>query len=116
MTKLRPLVSNSERRRITAAIKKIKSDGKLGLANSQLCRVICVACNPEWQTLEELERRVQISFRTRDSQTAISARLREVSPIRHGVMKQSTKVKNETTGRFTWFYRVIPPVCGEGGQ
>ncbi len=112
----RPSVPYKERRIISAAIKKVKQDGRFDKSDSQLCRVICVACNPEWQTLEELERRVQISFRTRDSQTAISARLREVSPIRHGVIKQSTKVKNETTARFTWFYRVIPPVCGEGGQ
>ncbi|AHG22173.1 hypothetical protein Z042_23085 [Chania multitudinisentens RB-25] len=43
-----------------------------------------------------------------NTQAAISARLREVSAVRHGVLKQVCTVHHEETGKTTWFYRLVP--------
>lgn len=65
-------------------------------ANSQLNRVISAASGADWRTLRDLEKLLSQMFPGEgDTQTAISARLREISPVRHGLLKQVRTVRNE---------------------
>lgn len=76
---------------------------------SQFGRVVCVATGAEWYTLRELEARIANRFPAHwDTQAAISARLREVSPVRHGLVKQ--RIVARENGKPVHRYRLVPAV------
>lgn len=105
----KPAVTEKERKCINEGIRKLRQDGKFDEANTQLNRVIAAAAGADWYTLRDLEKLMILMFPNEgDTQAAISARLREVSAIRHGVVKQACTARNEDTGKTTWFYRLVP--------
>lgn len=106
---MKPAVTEQERKCINDGIRKLRQDGKFDEANTQLNRVIAAAAGADWYTLRDLEKLLFAMFPNEgDTQAAISARLRDVSAIRHGVVKQSCTTYNEETGKTTWFYRLVP--------
>lgn len=87
--------------------------------DTQLGRVINAIAGYRYYTLREIERKIlekelekaeedptyQINY---DTQAAISARIREVSPSRHGLVKQKTM--EVVNGKQVWRYRLMPCV------
>lgn len=68
--------------------------------------IISLAATGGWYTLREIESAIYQNFFDRDTQAAISARLREVSPSKHGLVKQA---KMEMVNRKqVWRYRLVP--------
>ncbi|WP_145517635.1 hypothetical protein [Yersinia mollaretii] len=106
---IRPQVPNAERDGINHDIRSMRLAGRLNEANSQLNRVIAAASGADWRTLRDLEKLMSQMFPGEgDTQTAISARLREINPVRHGLVKQVRTVRNEDSGKRVWFYRLVP--------
>ncbi|EJL6757163.1 TPA: hypothetical protein ACMDTO_000124 [Vibrio cholerae] len=89
--------------------KQSKYAQQINFNTSQLGRVIAVMVSSgDWHTLREIESLIHSQFPDRDTQAAISARLREVSPSRHGLVKQS---KMEMVNKKqVWRYRLTPTV------
>ncbi|WP_198517253.1 hypothetical protein [Vibrio sp. HA2012] len=96
----------------SAAYKRINWNGQMG-------RVINVLAGYQYLTLREIEARIRdIELAKKrensgykmslDTQAAISARIREVSPCRHGLVKQKTMEVVE--GKQVWRYRLLPAV------
>lgn len=105
----KPPVTEQERQCINDGIRKLRQAGKFDEANTQLNRVIAAASGADWYSLRDLEKLLFAMFPNEgDTQAAISARLRDVSPIRHGVVKQVCTAHNAETGKTTWFYRLVP--------
>lgn len=105
----KPQVSDKERNCINDGIRKMRKAGRFDDANTQLNRVIAAASGADWHSLRDLEKLLAQMFPGEgDTQTAISARLREISPILHGLVKQVSKVRNDESGKTTWFYRLVP--------
>lgn len=105
----KPAVTEKERKCINEGIRKLRQDGKFGGPDTQLNRVIIVASGADWFSLPELERLIAYNWPNEgDIQSSISARLRDISPIMHGLVKQTRAVRNEATGKTTWFYRLVP--------
>lgn len=106
---IKPPVPNAERVGINNDIRSMRLAGQLNEANSQLNRVIAAASGADWRTLRDLEKLLSQMFPGEgDTQTAISARLREINPVRHGLVKQVRTVRNEDSGKRVWFYRLVP--------
>ncbi|PWI34857.1 hypothetical protein DI392_00825 [Vibrio albus] len=75
--------------------------------NTQLGRVISVLAGYEYLTLRQIEKRIAQQFPDHpDTQAAISARIREVSPSFHGLVKQRTM--ETLSGHQVWRYRLLP--------
>lgn len=75
--------------------------------NSQFGRVISVMVNNAgWHTLREIEDMIHAKFPDRDTQAAISARLREVNPLKHGLEKE--KCMEVVNKKQVWRYRLVP--------
>ncbi|MFV0575973.1 MAG: hypothetical protein ACK5NC_11265 [Vibrio sp.] len=74
---------------------------------TQMGRVILsMVSTGSWYTLREIEKTISQCFEDRDTQAAISARLREVRPSKYGLVKQS---KMEMVNRKqVWRYRLVP--------
>lgn len=110
---IKPHVPNAERVGINNDIRSMRLAGRLSDANSQLNRVITAASGADWRTLHDLEKLLSQMFPGEgDTQTAISARLREINPVRHGLVKQVRTVRNEDSGKRVWFYRLVPTTQG----
>ncbi|WP_145600753.1 hypothetical protein [Yersinia frederiksenii] len=106
---IKPLVLNAERVGINNGIRSMRLAGRISDANSQLNRVINAASGADWRTLRDLEKILSQMFPGEgDTQAAISARLREINPVRHGLVKQVRTVRNEDSGKRVWFYRLVP--------
>ncbi|MGG7670061.1 hypothetical protein ACQ4OC_15625 [Yersinia sp. J1] len=105
----KPEVPNAERVGINNGIRAMRLAGRVNDANSQLNRVVSAASGADWLTLRDLEKLLSQMFPGEgDTQAAISARLREINPVRHGLVKQVRTVRNEDSGKRVWFYRLIP--------
>lgn len=75
---------------------------------TQFGRVVTVTRGSAWKTLREIEADIQFFFpETPDTQSAISARLREVSPCKHGLVKQRTYYTSKR-GTVVHVYRLVP--------
>ncbi|MDW6094033.1 hypothetical protein SBX64_15955 [Vibrio rhizosphaerae] len=75
--------------------------------NTQTGRVIKVLAGTEWMTLRDIEAKIAVIYpEDRDTQAAISARIREVSPSRHGLVKQ--KYMEMVNKKQVWRYRLVP--------
>ncbi|AHK20986.1 hypothetical protein BZ17_689 [Yersinia pseudotuberculosis IP 32953] len=110
---IKPHVPNAERVGINNAVRSMQLAGRISDANSQLNRVITAASGADWRTLRELEKLMSQMFPGEgDTQAAISARLREINPVRHGLVKQVKIVRNDDSGKRVWFYRLVPTTQG----
>ncbi|CVA06627.1 TPA: hypothetical protein ACYUTM_001882 [Serratia marcescens] len=97
-----------ESERINSGIRKLVLAGMLkDNPETQMGRVIQAAVGAQWMTLRKLERTVFMMFFVADTQAAISARLREVDPKTHGLIKEKRTVKDPETGRPVYFYRLV---------
>lgn len=75
--------------------------------NTQFNRVVAVAVGAGWKTLRQLEAEIKWQFPSDpDTQAAISARLREVSPSRCGLVKEKQHISNGK--KLVYFYRLVP--------
>ncbi len=85
-----------------------ESDKANGLQpKTQLGRVILtLAETGTWHTLREIESMISSRYGHQDTQAAISARLREISAVKHGLVKQRKMemVNNKQVHR----YRLVP--------
>lgn len=83
--------------------------GKRINGKTQMGRVIlALTMTGSWYTLREIESEIRYMFNEFDTQAAISARLREVSPSKHGLVKKS---KMEIVNRKqVWRYQLMPSV------
>ncbi|CZF79680.1 hypothetical protein [Grimontia marina] len=76
--------------------------------SSQFGRVLNVASGPAWKTLRQIEADIAFFFpETPDTQAAISARLREVSPSLCGLVKQRRQYTSDS-GKQVHVYRLVP--------
>ncbi len=77
--------------------------------HTQFGRVVSVLVGYEYLTLRQVEQRIAQKYPDhQDTPAAISARIREVSPSRHGLVKQKTM---ERLGDHQVYrYRLIPTV------
>ncbi|WBF44463.1 hypothetical protein [Serratia rubidaea] len=108
MKKLTIDVDVFESERINSGIRKLVRAGLLkDNPENQMGRVIQAAAGAKWMTLRELERTVFMMFFVADTQAAISARLREVNPKVHGLVKERRSVKDPDTGKLVYFYRLV---------
>ncbi|WP_369788497.1 hypothetical protein [Rouxiella sp. WC2420] len=108
MRKIRLEVDEFERAAINAGVRDvIRATNLKDAPNSQLYRVIQAAMGPDWHTLRDLELLVLNMFGQADTQPAISARLREVDPMVHGLRKDKRVVRDLDTGKQVWFYRLV---------
>lgn len=72
---------------------------------SQSARVITVMRDGKWRTLRQIESAILAVFQTADTQTAISARLREgVRLAQAGWLKETRKEK--INDKQVWYYRL----------
>ncbi|HFK7184578.1 TPA: hypothetical protein ACG0BA_000166 [Serratia odorifera] len=108
MKKLSIPVDVFEGERINSGIRRLVLKGMLkdNPAN-QMGRVIQAAAGAQWMTLRDLERTVFMMFFIVDTQAAISARLREVDPKVHGLVKEKRMLKDPETGKQVYFYRLV---------
>lgn len=75
--------------------------------STQLGRVIYVLTNSSKpMTLREIESRIWDKFPHRDTQAAISARLREISAAKHGLVKQ--RQMEMVNGKQVHRYKLVP--------
>lgn len=74
----------------------------------QMGRVILVTVGCEWYTLREIEKLIAGKYPEHmDTPAAISARLREVSPYKHGLVKQKfLKMENKSKSGVTGSFRL----------
>jgi hypothetical protein len=100
-------VDEFERAKINAGIRDVIRTRNLNRPESQLYRVIQAAMGPRWYTLRDLELTVLNMFGHADTQTAISARLREVKPNIHGLKKERYMLKDDQSGKQVYFYRLV---------
>ncbi|CAI2004861.1 hypothetical protein PTR36_01065 [Serratia bockelmannii] len=108
MKKLSIPVDVFESERINSGIRKLVLAGVLkDTPENQIGRVIQAAAGAQWMTLRELERTVYMMFFVADTQAAISARLREVDPKIHGLVKEKRTLKDPETGKLIYFYRLV---------
>ncbi|QHA85565.1 hypothetical protein [Serratia rhizosphaerae] len=107
MKKLSIPVDVFESDRINSGIRTLVKAGKLSdNPNSQICRVRNAAAGAKWHTLRDLELLVLQMYGVADTQSAISARLREFSRPRDGLVKERRMVKAES-GKWVYFYRLV---------
>lgn len=108
MKKLSIPVDVFESERVNSGIRRLILAGMLkDNPENQMGRVIQAAAGAKWMTLRELERTVFMMFFVADTQAAISARLREVNPKVHGLVKEKRTLKDPDTGKQVYFYRLV---------
>lgn len=108
MKKLTIPVDVFESERVNSGIRRLILAGMLkDNPENQMGRVIQAAAGPTWMTLRDLERTVFMMFFVADTQAAISARLREVDPKLHGLVKEKRTLKDPDTGKLVYFYRLV---------
>ncbi|AHY06824.1 hypothetical protein [Serratia plymuthica] len=108
MRKLSIPVDVFESERVNSGIRRLILAGMLkDNPENQMGRVIQAAVGPKWMTLRDLERTVFMMFFVADTQAAISARLREVDPKVHGLVKEKRILKDPDTGKQVYFYRLV---------
>lgn len=95
----------TEHEQIKAGLQELFSHSPIGIKN-QFGRVVAVAAGSEWLTLRQMEKRISDRFPDKDTPAAISARLRQVSPILHGLIKQRRMEYRH--GKRVYRYRLIP--------
>ncbi|WP_035603593.1 hypothetical protein [Edwardsiella tarda] len=106
---VKPDVSFQERASINNGLRMLNREKRWDCGSTQMTRVIIAAAGADWYTLRGLERRMlQLFPHEGDTQAAISARLRQISVARHGLVKQVRKVRNPGSGKTVWFYRLVP--------
>lgn len=96
----------TERARIQDGVARALARTPVNTA-TQFGRVVTVAAGADWHTLRQLEALIHARFPAHhDTQAAISARLRDVSPARCGLIKEVriTRPKNKNV----YQYRLIP--------
>ncbi|WBA13872.1 hypothetical protein [Salinivibrio proteolyticus] len=77
-------------------------------SKTQFGRVVTLTRGPAWKTLREIEADIQYFFpETPDTQAAISARLRDVRPFKHGLVKQRVYYTSDR-GTIVHVYRLVP--------
>jgi hypothetical protein len=75
--------------------------------HTQFGRVVSVLAGYEYLTLRQIEARIAQQFPEHmDTPAAISARIREVSPSMHGLVRQKTMEK--LGGHQVYRYRLVP--------
>jgi hypothetical protein len=75
---------------------------------TQFGRVVTVTCGSAWKTLREIEADIQFLFpEMADMHSSISARLRQVSPCKHGLVKQRAYYTSKR-GTVVHVYRLVP--------
>lgn len=75
---------------------------------TQFGRVVKAAAGPAWRTLRQLEAQIAFLFpQDPDTQAAISARLREVTPGKCGLVKQRRHY-TAASGKIVHVYRLVP--------
>ncbi|WP_414160759.1 hypothetical protein [Serratia sp. BNK-12] len=108
MKKLTIPVDVFESDRVNSGIRRLILAGMLkDNPENQMGRVIQAAAGAKWMTLRDLERTVFMMFFVADTQAAISARLREVDPKLHGLVKEKCTLKDPDTGKLVYFYRLV---------
>ncbi len=76
-------------------------------SKTQMGRVILVLTQTGgWYTLREIEKMITMRYADKDTQAAISARLREISAVKHGLVKQRTM--EMVNGKQVHRYRLVP--------
>lgn len=108
MKKLTIPVDVFESERVNSGIRRLILAGMLkDNPENQMGRVIQAAAGAKWMTLRDLERTVFMMFFIADTQAAISARLREVDPKLHGLVKEKRTLKDPDSGKLVYFYRLV---------
>ncbi|GHX89541.1 hypothetical protein VCSRO111_0605 [Vibrio cholerae] len=86
------------------ANKKLQSRINYG---TQIGRVIRVMTEyGGWYTLREIEKMIAARYQDKDTQAAISARLREISAIKHGLVKH--RRMEMVNGKQVHRYKLVP--------
>ncbi len=99
-------VKNDEREQIRCGLERVFRHQPINPCN-QFGRVIAVAAGADWYTLRQLEARIFARFpRHKDTQAAISARLRQVSPEKCGLTKQRRTLR--IGDKSVYQYRLVP--------
>lgn len=99
-------LKNNERQQIGAKLEMLFLHQPPNTSN-QFGRVVAVTAGANWYTLRQLEARIFARFPAhRDSQAAISARLREVSPANCGLVKEVRIIR--TPDKNVYQYRLVP--------
>lgn len=95
----------TEDEKIKAGLIEVFSRKPIG-TRKQIGRVIAVTAGTEWLTLRQIEKRIADRFPDNDTPAAISARLRQVSPVIHGLVKQ--RRCDFLGGKRVYRYRIVP--------
>lgn len=75
---------------------------------TQFGRVVKATASPAWKTLRQIETLIGFLFPSDpDTQAAISARLREVTPAKCGLVKQRRHY-TASSGKIVYVYRLVP--------
>ncbi|HIE0365988.1 TPA: hypothetical protein ACXI9V_004038 [Serratia marcescens] len=108
MKKLTIPVDVFENERVNSGIRKVILAGLLkDTPETQMGRVLHAAAGATWYTLRDLEWMIFNMYCVADQQSSISARLREVDPKIHGLVKEKRTLKDPDTGKFVYFYRLV---------
>lgn len=87
-------------------LEQLKNAGRV-TADKMIGRVILTAYGREWLTLRDLEERIYAKYGHGDTQSAISARIRDIKKqfgTELMLEKRTERINNKTV----WFYRVVP--------
>lgn len=86
---------------------KKSEQGKAITSKTQTGRVIIALTETgSWYTLREIESVICARFEDKDTQAAISARLREIKPSKHGLVKQKRVIRKNNKNVYR--YRLVP--------
>lgn len=86
---------------------KKSEQGKAITGKTQIGRVILALTETgSWYTLREIESVICARFEDKDTQAAISARLREIKPSKHGLVKQKRVIRKNNKNVYR--YRLVP--------
>lgn len=96
----------TERDRIQGGVARVLARTPVNTA-TQFGRVVTVAAGADWLTLRQLEAMIHARFPAHhDTQAAISARLRDVSPARCGLIKEMRIIRPQNKN--VYLYRLVP--------
>lgn len=95
----------TEDEKIKAGLVEVFTRAPIGI-RKQFGRVVAVTAGSEWLTLRQIEKRIADRFPDKDTPAAISARLRQVSPALHGLVKQRRCDYHD--GKRVYRYRIVP--------
>lgn len=86
------------------ANKKFQSRINYGTQTGRVIRVMTEFGG--WYTLREIEKMIAARYQDKDTQAAISARLREITPFKHGLIKH--RKMEMVNGKQVHRYSLIP--------